>query len=162
MEQRPIEAQTDHRCILGALTHRLADADRAGDRAGLAARDLAEMLAAGEFDRCCLPRYLALAPGRHAREVQIPIARENDIETRVIVWPVGSRDFEHPHDDGWTVFVPARGALATVEKADGEPRMASRLPPREPVILRPEEPIRHLVRNAGEEPALSIHVSGRS
>jgi len=162
VDERPLEARTDHRCILGELTRRLARADGASDRARLAAEALDRMLADGEFDRCCVPRYLALAPERHPREVQIPIAREADVETRVVVWPVGARDFEHPHVDGWTVFIPARGELATVEKAAGASRTASLLAPREPVVLRPEEPIRHLVRNIGEEPALTVHISGRS
>ena len=97
----------------------------------------------------------------NSREVQIPIARAGDIETRVLVWPVGARDFEHPHTDGWTVFVPARGDLSTSERTASEPRTASRLVERAPVMLRPEDGIRHLVRNTGSVTALSIHVSGR-
>ena len=43
-----------------------------------------------------------------------------------------------------------RGELATVEESEGEPRTGSLLAPRQPVVLRPEEPLRHLVRNIGD------------
>ena len=159
MDERAVEAHTDHRCVLGLLTHRLAEASD-DDRSELAARALERMLDGGQFDDCCVPAYLALAPRENAREVQIPIAREGDIETRVIVWPVGARDFDHPHTNGWTTFVPVRGTLATVAKAAGEPRTASELAVRQPVVLRPEDGVRHLVRNIGPEPGLSVHISG--
>jgi hypothetical protein len=119
------------------------------------------MLRAGHFDRCCVPRYLALSEERGTREVQIPVAQEADIEARVIVWPVGARDMPHPHTDGWTVFVPVRGDLATVAASDGEEPRVGALSVRRPVVLRPEDRVRHLVRNAGRDPALSVHVSGR-
>lgn len=147
--------------MLGALTHQLAAAPAEGDRPALAADALAALLGAGQFDRCCMPRYLALAPVQSGREVQIAVAREGDVETRVLVWPIGARDLEHPHTDGWTVFVPARGELSTVERSAAEPRSASRLADRAPVVLRPEDGVRHFVRNTGDGPALSIHVSGR-
>ena len=160
MEERPIEAPTEHRCVLGTLTDDLA-ATPPESRASLAADALTRMLAAGRFDACCVPRYLALAPERFAREIQIPIAETSDIATRVIVWPVGSHDGKHPHAVGWTVFVPVQGQLVTLEaSADGE--TVADLIPRAPVILRADEPIAHLVRNIGDGPALSVHVSGRS
>ena len=158
MEERPIEALTDHRCVLGLLTRQLASADGA-DRAALTADALARLLGGGRFDACCLPRYLALAPEHFAREIQIPIAVEGDVETRVIVWPIGARDGKHPHTDGWTVFVPVTGALVTVEESGDEESVAD-LVPRVPMVLRPEEHVRHLVRNIGDDRALSVHVSG--
>jgi len=117
------------------------------------------MLEARRFDVCCVPRYLGLAPERFAREVQIPIAMEGDVACRVIVWPVGARDGKHPHTDGWTVFVPVVGSLVTLEENDVASAV-SELVPRQPVVLRPEDGIRHLVRNAGNAPALSVHISG--
>lgn len=158
MEERPIEALTDHRCVLGLLTRQLASADGT-DRAALAADALARLLECGRFDACCLPRYLELAPEHFAREIQIPIAIEGDVETRVLVWPIGARDGKHPHTDGWTVFVPVSGALVTLVQTGDEESVAD-LVPRVPVVLRPEEHVRHLVRNIGDGPALSVHVSG--
>lgn len=158
MEERPIEARSDHGCVLDVLTRRLAAAD-AGDRAELAADALVRMLDAGRFDACCLPRYLALAPQGSLREVQIPIACAGEIQTRVIVWPVGSRDGQHPHADGWTVFVPVCGKLVTLAADDAGETVAD-LPVRDPVVLRSEDGIRHLVRNIGDSPALSVHISG--
>ena len=158
MEERPIEALTDHRCVLGVLTRRLASADGV-DRASLAADALTKLLDGGHFDACCVPRYLALAPERFAREIQIPIAEEGDIATRVLVWPVGSRDGQHPHSDGWTVFVPVAGALVTLEQAGADETVAD-LVPRRPVVLRAAEHVRHLVRNIGDGCALSVHISG--
>ena len=153
------EARTDHRCILGILARRLA-AERSGDRPALAADALDAMLRASHFDHCCVPRYLALAQERGTRELQVPIATEADIETRVIVWPVGARDTPHPHTDGWTVFVPVRGELVSIDDAEErQPRILA-LASRRPVILRPEDGVHHLVRNAGDSPALSVHVSG--
>ncbi|HYK98608.1 MAG TPA: hypothetical protein VEU77_09505 [Candidatus Acidoferrales bacterium] len=158
MEERPIEALTDHRCVLGLLTRQLASAG-ATDRAVLAADALARLLDSGGFDACCLPRYLTLAPERFAREIQIPIAVEGDVETRVIVWPIGARDGKHPHTDGWTVFVPVTGALVTLEQV-GDDESVADLVPRVPVVLRPDEHLRHLVRNIGDGRALSVHISG--
>jgi hypothetical protein len=158
MEERPIEAPTDHRCILGVLTRQLASAG-ATDRAALAADALARLLDGDRFDACCVPHYLALAPEHFAREIQIPIAIDGDVETRVIVWPIGSRDATHPHSVGWTVYVPVTGALVTVEQAGADESVAD-LVPRLPVVLRPEERVRHRVRNIGDGLALSVHVSG--
>lgn len=152
-------ALTDHRCVLGMLVRRLADSTD-DDRPSLAADALAAMLRSGQFDRCCVPRYLALAPERAPREVQIPIDESADVAARVIVWPVGARDAEHPHTDGWTVFVPVRGELASVARSADEPTTVERLVTRVPLVLRPEDGVRHLVRNAGPAPALSVHLFG--
>src|ERR1700704_755283 len=118
MEESPIEVRTDHTCVLAMLTRQLASSADA-DMPSLAAAAVDAMLRDGGFDRCCLPRYVALAPQRGGREVQIPIATERDIATRVLVWPIGSKDGMHPHTTGWTVFVPVTGDLVSVEQASG-------------------------------------------
>lgn len=141
------------------LVRRLSDSTD-DDRPSLAADALAAMLRSGQFDRCCVPRYLALAPERARREVQIPIDESADVAARVIVWPVGAGDAEHPHTDGWTVFVPVRGELASVARSAGEPITVERLATRVPLVLRPEDGVRHLMRNAGPAPALSVHLFG--
>ena len=111
-------------------------------------------------DRCCLPRYVALAPERGGREIQIPIATAGDIATRVLVWPIGSKDGMHPHVDGWTVFVPVAGELVSVEQPAGENVTVGTLDPRRPQVLRPEDAVRHRLRNNGEDVAVTIHISG--
>jgi len=158
MEDRPIEVSTDHPCLLGLLTRRLATA-RAEDTATLAAAALDALLRDAAFDRCCLPRYLALAPARAAREIQIPIAQRGGIETRVLVWPVGAADGQHPHASGWTVFVPVAGQLIAVDET-GDGTTAGPLRPRTPAVLRPEHGLRHRLRNREPRPAVTIHVSG--
>jgi hypothetical protein len=155
-----VEARTDHRCVLGVLARRLAET-KGGDRPMLAAAELEALLRAGRFERCCLPRYLALAPAEARRETQIPITTEDDIEVRVIVWPVGARDTKHPHEDGWTVFVPVRGELVAITETPGTPTTITELATRTPVILRPEANVRHLLRNSAQVSAVSIHVSSR-
>lgn len=159
MSEHPLEVNTDHRCVLAILAHRLAEA-RDGDGAALAADALTALLRAGHFERCCVPRYLALAPAHAREEVQIPIATAADIATRVIVWPVGARDSAHAHDQGWTVFAPVRGELVSLSRTgDAEPVLVplERLRPR---VLRPEADVHHSLRNAGADPALSVHVFG--
>jgi hypothetical protein len=159
MDERPIEVATDHPCLLAVLTRRLAES-RDADRPTLAAAALGAMLRSGQFDRCCLRHYLALAPERGGREIQIPIAVRDDIETRVLVWPVGSKDGMHPHVDGWTVFVPVTGDLVSVEQPAGEPITVGPLELRNPQVLRPEDSVRHRLRNQADDVAVTIHVSG--
>ncbi len=159
MNEQPIEVATDHACLLTMLTKRLAYSDDK-DRASLAAAAVKAMLRADTFDRCCLPHYLALAPERGGREIQIPISVEGDIETRVLVWPIGSKDGMHPHIDGWTVFVPVTGQLVSVEQPAGEPLVVGELDLRVPQVLRPEDAVKHRLRNQAEEVAVTIHISG--
>ena len=159
MPEQPVEARTDHLCILAVLARRLAGT-RDGDRAALAADAVAALLRGGQFDRCCMPRYLALAPERAAAEVQIPIVTERDIATRVIVWPVGAGDAPHAHADGWTVFAPVRGTLEGIVRHDGGTPTVQGFPARRPRILRPDDAVEHRLRNAGDDVALSVHVFG--
>lgn len=159
MEEPPIEVRTDHRCVLATLTRHLSSSDD-GDMPSLAAAALDAMLRDGGFDRCCLPRYVALAPKRGGREIQIPIATAGSIATRVLVWPIGSRDGMHPHVDGWTVFVPVTGELVSVEQPTGEAATIGTLELRRPQVLRPEDSVRHRLRNPGDGAAVTIHISG--
>jgi hypothetical protein len=159
VEQRPIEVQTDHPCLLGLLTRRLANA-RADDTAALAADALEALLREGTFDRCCLPRYEKLAPKRGEREIQIPIASRGGIETRVLVWPAGSGDGTHPHSDGWTVYAPVAGHLIAVDEAPGDGTAAGPVRVRKAALLRPEDAIKHRLRNAEDDVAVTVHISG--
>jgi hypothetical protein len=159
MEERPIEVQTDHRCVLATLTQRLAASSDA-DKAALAASAIERLLRDGGFDGCCLPHYVELAPERGGREIQIPIATVGDIATRVLVWPIGSKDGMHPHVDGWTVFVPVTGELVSVEQPAGAPMKTAPLELRRPQILRPEGAVRHRLRNRANDVAVTIHVAG--
>jgi hypothetical protein len=159
MEERPIEVRTDHPCLLAMLTRHLA-ASHDADLPTLAAAAVEAMLRDGGFDRCCLRHYVALAPQRGGREIQIPIATVGDIATRVLVWPVGSKDGMHPHVNGWTVFVPVSGQLVSAEQPAHEALSIGALEPRRPQILRPEDAVRHRLRNQGDEVAVTIHVSG--
>lgn len=101
MHERPVEVHTDHRCVLAILARRLSES-RDGDRAALAADAVDVLLRTARSDRCCVPRYLALAPERASSEVQIPI---------------GARDSAHSHDEGWAVFAPVVGSLEAVSIA---------------------------------------------
>jgi hypothetical protein len=159
VEERPIEVQTDHRCVLAMLTRRVA-ASGGADMAALAASAIEGLLRDGTFDRCCLPHYVELAPERGGREIQIPIATVGDIATRVLVWPIGSKDGMHPHVDGWTVFVPVTGELVSVEQPAGGPVMTESLALRQPQILRPEDAVRHRLRNQAKDVAVTIHMAG--
>ncbi len=159
MDQDPIEVATDHPCILAVLTRRLA-ASRDVDVASLAGEALEAMLKDDRFDSCCAPRYFALAPDKSEREIQIPIATQGDVATRVLVWPVGSRDLPHPHLDGWTVFVPVNGGLTSVSRSGDAAVVVAALEPRRPKVLRAEAGVVHRVRNQAGVPAMSIHVSG--
>ena len=159
MEERPIEVQTDHHCLLGLLTRRLATA-RVDDSAALAADALEALLREGTFDRCCLPRYLRLAPERAEREIQIPIAEREGIETRVLVWPIGAGDSRHPHSDGWTVFAPVTGQLVAVDEVPSDGTTVGPVRPRKAAVLRPEDAVRHRLRNPEQTVAVTVHISG--
>ena len=159
MEERSIEVETDHAHLLGILTRRLAGA-RADDTAALAAAALEALLREGTFDRCCVPHYKSLAPRRGEREIQIPIASRGGIETRVLVWPAGAGDGTHPHSDGWTVFAPVTGQLIAVDEAPGDGTAVGPVRPRQAALLRPEDAIKHRLRNVENEVAVTVHISG--
>ena len=105
MDEKPIEVSTDHVCLLGDLTSELAEDARSGVRGeelAERARELLLELKADDFERCCLPVYLSLAPTEFAREIQLPIANDDatKLDTRVLLWPIGAADRQHPHCDG--------------------------------------------------------------
>lgn len=163
---KAIEIATDHRCHLGTLTDELAMFAGRGERGEeLAARArvaLGRLLASGAFERCCVPIYLAVAPKRFERELQLPVARSaaGDLDTRVLLWPVGSKDGEHPHADGWAVFAAVRGDLVISEQRDGD-RQPERSARRGlPEVLQPEDGVTHHVHNRGGDVGLSVHVFG--
>lgn len=161
-----IEIPTDHRCRLGALTDELASAAARGERgSALAERArslLARLLSAREFDTCCVPKYLALAPREFPREVQLPVASSDHgrLDTRVLLWPIGAKDREHPHAEGWAVFASVRGRLTVSERRNGEGSPERQPSPRRPELLEPEDGVRHHVHNRGEDVGLSVHVFG--
>jgi hypothetical protein len=163
----PLEIRTEHRCHLGRLTDDLATFAGRGERgeelAGRARVALGRLLASGEFERCCLPVYLAAAPERFDRELQVPVASSPvaRLDTRVLLWPVGAEDKEHPHADGWTVFAAVRGDLTVSEQRDGERRPERAPRAGVPEVLSPEEGVTHHVHNRGSAVGLSVHVFGR-
>jgi hypothetical protein len=161
----PIEAATDHRCLLGTLTDELAEMARGGttgrDLAGEAGKRL-RGLDAEDFMACCGPAYLALAPEQFDEEIQVPIAsaEAGELDTRVLLWPVGAQDREHPHCDGWAAIMPMAGDLTASERR-GETSMPERpLAPRKAQFLFPEQDVSHHIHNRGAEVGLSIHVFG--
>lgn len=162
----PIEVSTDHRCMLGGLNDALCDEAAGGvmgkslaERARAALEDL---LADDAFQRCCVPAYLALAPQRFDREIQLPIACSDvaRLDTRVLLWPVGAKDGQHPHCDGWATFVAVQGALTTEEARAGVRQPERALMLRRPELLFPEQDVSHHIHNVGAEIGLTIHVFG--
>jgi mannose-6-phosphate isomerase-like protein (cupin superfamily) len=162
----PIEVPTPHRCHLGTLTDELAEHSRRGERgdrlAQRARAGLERLLRSGDFAKCCIPAYVAKAPKVFEREFQIPVASDegSHLDTRVLLWPVGSKDGQHPHAEGWAVFAVARGNLAVHERRAGE-----RQPEREVVVgdaevLTPSDGVTHHLHNRGDEVALSVHLFG--
>jgi hypothetical protein len=123
---------------------------------------LAELLASGDFAACCVPKFLAVAPAVFEREVQVPVASAApaDLDARVLLWPIGAKDAQHPHADGWAVFAAVRGTLAVHERHN-----CVRQPEREIVLCEPEmltsrDGITHHLHNRGDEVGLSVHVFG--
>lgn len=161
-----LEIPTDHRCRLGRLTDDLALSAGRGERgeelAGRARVALGRLLASGDFQRCCAPVYLGVAPKEFDREIQVPIASSPAarLDTRVLLWPVGAKDGEHPHADGWAVFAAVRGRLAVSEQHDGERRPERPARIAIPEVLLPEEGVAHHVHNRGDEVGLSVHIFG--
>lgn len=76
------------------------------------------------------------------------------------MWPIGARDSAHAQTDGWTVFAPVRGTLEGATERDGGDPDVEHFAVRRPRILRPDDPVEHRLRNAGDDVALSLHVFG--
>jgi hypothetical protein len=160
----PIELRTDHRCVLGEVTDRLAQSARAGKRGDALAADAREALAGLDrrFAECCEPVYLALAPEQFDREVQLPIACADDarLDTRVLLWPVSAQDGQHPHCEGWAAFMPTRGALTVAEEREHTLLPERALSPGSPEIIYSAQDVSHHIHNRGGEVGLTIHVFG--
>jgi hypothetical protein len=162
----PLEIPVGHRCHLGSLVEELAEHAQRGERgerlAELARGRLGELLASGKFDTCCAPEYLAVAPAVFEREVQVPVASDKAarLDARVLLWPVGAKDAQHPHADGWAVFAAVRGKLAAHEVQHGERQAEHAVPLCEPEVVIPSDGVTHHLHNRGDDVALSVHVFG--
>jgi hypothetical protein len=87
-------------------------------------------------------------------------AEAANLDARVLLWPVGAKDAQHPHADGWAVFAAVRGTLAVHERHNGERRAERVVRLGEPEMLTATDGITHHLHNRGEEVALSVHVFG--
>ena len=165
-ERKPIEIATDHRCMLGDMTDALCDQAASGIRgehlAEAARAALSIVVSSDHFARCCLPIYLALAPERFDREIQLPIASSDEaqLDTRVLLWPIGAADGQHPHCEGWAVFGTVQGRLVEFEERAGVRQPEQPVPLRTPKLLFPEDDVSHHIHNVGDEIGLTIHVFG--
>ena len=161
-----LEIPVRHRCHLGALVDELAEHARRGVRgerlAEQACAALGQLLSSEDFEKCCVPVYLAVAPKIFDREFQIPVASAEaaNLDARVLLWPIGARDAQHPHTDGWAVFAAVRGGLAVHERHHGEPQPERAIVVGEPEALTAGDGITHHIHNRGDEVALSVHVFG--
>jgi hypothetical protein len=161
-----LEIATDHRCHLGKLTDEVAEYARSGERgerlAERARSALERLLRSGDFEKCCVPAYVGVAPETFERELQVPVASVGTarLDTRVLLWPIGAKDAQHPHADGWAVFAAARGSLVVHERRNGERQPEREVPLSEPEVLAAGDGITHHIHNRGDEVALSVHVFG--
>jgi hypothetical protein len=162
----PLEIRTEHRCQLGTLTDELAQHARDGERgehlAERARSGLERLLRSGDFEKCCVPAYVATAPEVFERELQVPVASVDaaKLDTRVLLWPIGAKDAQHPHADGWAVFAAVRGSLAVHERRNGERQPEREIRVGQPEVLTAGDGITHHIHNRGDEVALSVHVFG--
>jgi len=162
----PLEIPVRHRCHIGELVDELAEHARAGEAGeplAQRARDgLAELARSDDFATCCVPKYLAVAPRVFDREFQVPVASADParLDARVLLWPVGAKDAQHPHAEGWAVFTAVRGQLAVHEQHDGERQPERAIVLREPEMLTWRDGVTHHLHNRGDEIAISVHVFG--
>ena len=162
----PLEIPVRHRCHIGALVDELAEHARAGEAgealAQRARAGLAELARSDDFATCCVPKYLAVAPKVFDREFQVPVASADParLDARVLLWPVGAKDAQHPHAEGWAVFTAVRGQLAVHEQQDGERQPERAIVLREPEMLTWRDGVTHHLHNRGDEIAISVHVFG--
>ena len=161
-----LEVPVPHRCHLGRLVDELAEIARRGvrgeDLAEHARAGLTEMLASNDFTACCVPRYLAVAPKIFERELQVPVASADpaSLDARVLLWPVGAKDAQHPHAQGWAVFAVVRGRLAVHERHHGERQPERLVALGQTETVTGSEGITHHLHNRGNEVAVSVHVFG--
>ena len=164
-DDKPIEIATDHRCLLGDATDALARHAERGDRGDVLASHAHAWLSSldrGAFERCCLKEYLALAPERFEREIQLPIASDETakLDTRVLLWPIGSQDGEHPHCEGWAAVMAVQGTLGASEQRDGERQPERPLPLCVPELIHPRDGVSHHIHNRGKDIGVTIHIFG--
>lgn len=164
-EDQPIEVATDHGCLLRAVTDELAAVARVGCRgAALGERANAALarLSAMPFAECCMPAYLALAPVVFEREIQLPVASSEvaQLDTRVLLWPVGAADGQHPHRDGWATVMAAQGDLVVSEEQAGVRAPERHMALHTPELILPVEGISHHIHNRGQQVGLSVHIFG--
>ena len=161
-----LEISLQHRCHLGRLTDELAERARGGERgerlADRARAALERLLASGDFARCCVPAYLAVAPEVFERELQVPVASADvaKLDTRVLLWPMGAKDAQHPHSEGWAVFAAVRGELAVHERRHDERQPERAVALCDPEVLTKGDGITHHIHNRGDEVGLSVHIFG--
>lgn len=161
-----LEIPVSHRCHLGRLTDELAARAMGGERGkrlAQRARDgLEKLLARGDFAACCVPAYLTVAPAVFERELQIPVASTDvaKLDTRVLLWPVGAKDAQHPHAEGWAVFAAVRGELAVHERRNGERQRERVAALHQPEVLMAGDGVTHHIHNRGDEIGLSVHIFG--
>jgi hypothetical protein len=162
----PLEIPVQHRCHLGRLTDELADRARGGERgerlADRARAELEQLLGSGDFATCCVPAYLAVAPEVFERELQVPVASADvaKLDTRVLLWPIGAKDAQHPHADGWAVFAAVRGELAVHECRKDERQPERPVALGDPEVLTKGDGVTHHIHNRGDEIGLSVHIFG--
>ena len=165
MEQA-LEVPVRHPCHLSALVDELAEHARGGeggDRLAERARQgLARLLAKEDFASCCVPEYLRVAPEVFDREVQVPVASADPakLDARVLLWPIGAKDGQHPHADGWAVFAAVRGKLAVHEQHHGERQPERIVPIGETEVLTSGDGVTHHLHNRGGDIAVSVHIFG--
>jgi hypothetical protein len=161
-----LEIPVRHRCHLGALVDELAEHARQGLRgkplAERARTGLAQLLASESFASCCVPKFLAVAPRVFERELQVPVASAEPakLDARVLLWPIGAKDAQHPHANGWAVFAAVRGRLAVHERHNGDRQPERAIDLCEPEVLTAGDGITHHIHNRGDEVALSVHLFG--
>lgn len=161
-----LEIPVRHRCHLGALVDDLADHARRGESGEILAEraraGLADLVSSDDFGACCVPEYLAAAPKVFEREFQVPVASAaaGKLDARVLLWPIGAKDAQHPHAKGWAVFAAVRGTLAVHERHRGVRRAERVVSLRVPELVTPADGVTHHLHNRGDEVALSVHVFG--
>jgi hypothetical protein len=82
------------------------------------------------------------------------------LDTRVLLWPVSAEDAEHPHCDGWAVFIVEQGVLGASDTRRGARQPERRLELHRAEIVVPEQDVSHHIHNRGNIPGLTIHIFG--
>ena len=78
----------------------------------------------------------------------------------MLLWPVGAKDAQHSHSDGWAVFAAVCGTLAVHERHNGERQPERVVALDQPEVVTAVDGITHHLHNRGDEVALSVHVFG--